>query len=119
MNLTFDEIHLNPSAAGKLMARELVVRFSTSNPKALCEAFGVTIKTQHWIPVTHGEFDSRSRVVTLNLASEKSVMEILGHELGHVIQDELGIANHSEEYCDGLSAELIRLSEQQICKDGE
>jgi hypothetical protein len=119
MNLTFDEISLNPSAAGQLMARELAIRFSTSNPKALCEALGVKVKTQRWIPVTHGEFDPRSRVVTLNLASEKSVMEILGHELGHVIQDELGITEHSEEYCDGLSAELIRLSGQQSCKDGE
>jgi Zn-dependent peptidase ImmA (M78 family) len=73
----------NAPVSPRQAAQSLVAQQGVSDAFALAKALGVVVQKGQWFPITHGEFDRRTQVITLNERSPVPIEQILAHELGH------------------------------------
>jgi Zn-dependent peptidase ImmA (M78 family) len=83
---------------GMALAQEIATTYQTRDPLLLAQRAGIAVAYAHWEPVTYGEFDRRSRTITLNLRATAPLTCVLAHELGHYFAEQaqpgLAVAEH-------------------------
>jgi Zn-dependent peptidase ImmA (M78 family) len=87
------------------LIEQLVRETGSANPFAIAAARSIAVEYGEWTPVTLGEYDDRSRTITINRRAAADHRIIAAHELGHAI---LG-RDASESDCDRFARLLLRL----------
>lgn len=84
-------------------------KFQTHDVLQIAERAGVKIVYQKWFPVTLGEFDWRTKTITVNENADILSKNIIAHELGHYFLREFGVENVYDEemFCDEFAGELL------------
>ena len=92
---------------GRSLAEKIIERYGTRDVFEIAEKAGVQVVYGSWTPVTAGEFDHGSRLITVNLEANIAAEKIVAHELGHHFLKEAGIAPDDEEaFCDEFAETL-------------
>ena len=76
---------------GTELAHQAIQQSGTTDVFELARLAGVTVHYERWHPVTVGEYNKRTRTITINLAALVEQRRILAHELGHFFVQEAGI----------------------------
>jgi Zn-dependent peptidase ImmA (M78 family) len=75
--------------SGIFLAKLTIEKYRTSNILELVERVGITLVYEKWHPITHGEFNKKTKQITINLNSPLPKERIIAHELGHYFADVL------------------------------
>lgn len=99
---------LDKTVSGRRFASRVRTAFGTWDPEAIAAMCALTVVNGSWEPVTAGEFDFSSGVITVNTRADADRMFVIAHELGHFF---LGVVQRSEEqerFCDEFADALLK-----------
>jgi Zn-dependent peptidase ImmA (M78 family) len=68
---------------GEALAQWVIQRYNTTDVLTIAERAGVTLIYEKWHPTTYGEFNKRTKVITINENSPIPLKAVIAHELGH------------------------------------
>jgi hypothetical protein len=94
---------------GRNLAELVTSEFQTSDVFEIARRLDISITYVKWFPVTLGEFDAKSKRITVNENAEIPFEKIIAHELGHYFLQEFLPQRHgdTEKFCDDFADELL------------
>ena len=92
---------------GMNLAESVTTKFGTNNVYEIARTLDISITYAKWFPVTLGEFDKKTKRITVNENAEITFEKIIAHELGHYFAQDLNLADE-EKFCDNFAEELLK-----------
>jgi Zn-dependent peptidase ImmA (M78 family) len=72
---------------GLSLAQKVLATYCTNNIHQLAQQAGVSVVYGRWYPTTFGEFDKKTKIISINLNALMPTEQVVLHELGHYFLD--------------------------------